>query len=538
MHAAIDGVDFRVIARGVALPLVLLLEVIAIDRGYSFRDAVAGDAPYWQAFNDALQTFVYVALYSGVAFCVLVLAHGREALLAWVAANRGHRWFPWFACQSALFALVLLILPWMEVGAPRAPWALFGAWLAACASLLACAAIAIAPVSFWREQISRHAPNLVAALVAGASIYAAVSLSRESWHQLSGATLDASYWILSLYEPNAAADVGARVLGAGTFEVVIDAPCSGYEGMGLVLGVLGFYVFAFRKELRFPHVLVLLPLGALTIWLLNAVRLALLVSIGAHISPDLALQGFHSQAGWIFFLLVTISLVVVAHRTPALRAGPRAPAQFDPAIHLAAALLVPFAALMASRIVGSIFGQAPNWAMVLAMALPATALFAYRHEISEQMGRVDIEAVALGAAVGAFWIVTDAWSSYGHTLGRWLEIQSPPAAGAWIVLRLVGFALVVPFAEELAFRGYLHRALIGRHFDKVAPHAFSWLAFIGTSVLFGLLHQRWLSGAVAGSVFAVALYRSKSLAGPITAHVVANALIAFYAVAMEHWELL
>lgn len=538
MNAATSSADLRVITRGVVLSLVLLAEIVAIDGGYSFRSAVAGDAPLWQFANEALQTLVYVTLYSGLAFCVLALAHGREVLGDWVASNRDHAWLPWFIRQSMLFALVLLVLPWIEVGAEQAPWTLFSIWFFACASMAVCAALAIAPLSFWREQGAKHAPNVVAALVAGISIYAAVNLSRESWSLLADATLSASHWILSLYEPEAFADGASRVLGAGDFEVVIDAPCAGYEGMGLVLGVLGFYIFAFRRELRFPHVLALLPVGVAAIWLLNALRLALLVSIGAHVSPDIALQGFHSQAGWIFFLLVTISLMVIAHRTPTLRAGPRAPSQSDPAIYLAAALLIPFAALMASRIVSSIFGEGPNWPSVLAIALPATALLAYHREIGKQLGRIGLEPIALGAAVGAFWIVTHTSNAYGHALGRWLELQPAPAAGAWIVLRVIGFALIVPFAEELAFRGYLHRALTSRRFEKVPPHTFSWLAFIGTTVLFGAMHQRWLSGAVAGAVFAIALYRSKSLAGPITAHVVANAVIAFYAVAMEHWDLL
>ena len=538
MNAAASSADFRVITRGVILSLVLLAEVVAIDGGYSFRSAVAGEAPLWQFVNETLQTFVYVTLYSGMAFCVLALAHGREVLSAWVGASRGHMWLQWFIRQSTLFALVLCILPWIEARTEQAPWALFSIWFFACAAMTACAALAIAPLSFWREQGATHAPNVVAALAAGVSIYAAVNLSRESWSMLADATLSASHWILSLYEPDAFADAGSRVLGAGAFEVVIDAPCAGYEGMGLVLGVLGFYMFAFRKELRFPHVLLLLPIGVAAIWVLNALRLALLVSIGAHISPDLALRGFHSQAGWIFFLLVTISLMVFAHRTPALRAGAQPALATDPAIKLAAALLIPFAVLMASRIVASIFGEGPSWPTVLAIALPATALVIYRAEIGRQLGRISLEPIALGAAVGAFWIVTHSYDPSGHALGRWLELQPAPAAGAWIVLRVIGFALIVPFAEELAFRGYLHRALTGRRFEKVAPHAFSWLAFVVTTVLFGALHQRWLSGAVAGAVFAVALYRSKSLSGPITAHVVANSVIAFYAVALEHWDLL
>ncbi|HRO04082.1 MAG TPA: CAAX prenyl protease-related protein, partial [Terricaulis sp.] len=105
-------------------------------------------------------------------------------------------------------------------------------------------------------------------------------------------------------------------------------------------------------------------------------------------------------------------------------------------------------------------------------------------------------------------------------------------------LRIFGFALIVPIAEELVFRGYLHRALVSRRFEEAAPAAFSWAAFLITSLVFGAMHGRWLAGALAGAAFALTLYRSRSLAGPIAAHIAANALIAGYVLATERWEML
>jgi exosortase E/protease (VPEID-CTERM system) len=231
--------------------------------------------------------------------------------------------------------------------------------------------------------------------------------------------------------------------------------------------------------------------------------------------------------------------MAMAHGTVWLRAQTgRVVVAQDPALRLAAALLIPFAALMAARIVGSVFGDDPNWASVVAVALPAVALVTYRRAISTQLSRIGVEPILLGLAVGALWIVTQRVSAEGVHLERWLTAQPPLAAGAWVVLRILAFALVVPIAEELVFRGYLHRALIARRFETVSPNTFTWLAFIATSVLFGAMHGRWLSGALAGVVFAIALYRSKSLTGPIAAHIAANGLIALYAVTAERWDLL
>src|SRR5690606_29514114 len=43
-------------------------------------------------------------------------------------------------------------------------------------------------------------------------------------------------------------------------------------------------------------------------------RIAVLVSIGAHISPEMAVRGFHSQAGWIAFLGVALGLMALSRR--------------------------------------------------------------------------------------------------------------------------------------------------------------------------------------------------------------------------------
>jgi len=139
--------------------------------------------------------------------------------------------------------------------------------------------------------------------------------------------------------------------------------------------------------------------------------------------------------------------------------------------------------------------------------------------------------------VGLLWVLTEP-AGEANGLGAWLAGEPTSAAGAWLALRLIGFVLVVPVIEELVFRGYLHRALVGRRFESVAPAAFSWAAFLITSLLFGAMHGRWLAGALAGAAFAVALYRSKSLSGPVAAHVAANGFIAAWALAAQRWELL
>jgi CAAX prenyl protease-like protein len=59
-----------------------------------------------------------------------------------------------------------------------------------------------------------------------------------------------------------------------------------------------------------------------------------------------------------------------------------------------------------------------------------------------------------------------------------------------------------------------------------------------SSVVFGILHSAWLAGSIAGLIYgAVYLYRGK-LYDAVLAHAVTNLLLAFYAMAFEHWSYL
>ena len=149
-------------------------------------------------------------------------------------------------------------------------------------------------------------------------------------------------------------------------------------------------------------------------------------------------------------------------------------------------------------------------------------------------------ALVAGLIVGALWMLRlpPAATAASVCVAVWLYALPPAAAAAWVVLRAFGSIILVPMAEELAFRGYLHRALIARRVETVAQGQFTWLAFTVSTVLFGLIHQRWLAAMLAGAAYAILMYRTGRLADPIAAHMASNAAIVFWAVAAGQWSLL
>ncbi len=148
-------------------------------------------------------------------------------------------------------------------------------------------------------------------------------------------------------------------------------------------------------------------------------------------------------------------------------------------------------------------------------------------------------AVALGGVVFALWMALEPASSSGGSrkIAEGLEQLPGVWAATWLFFRVAGSVIVVPLAEELAFRGFLTRRLIAADFTAVAPGRFSWPSFLISSLLFGALHGRWLAGTMAGLLFALALYRRRELADAVVAHGTANALIAAYVLATGSWFL-
>jgi exosortase E/protease (VPEID-CTERM system) len=436
-------------------------------------------------------------------------------------------------------AIATIIFTEHVARANEAPWMWFTAYC--CLLLLHGASLALvaAPTAFWTSLPTSAPVELILATAGATFVQLAGELARESWHHLSTATLVVAARILSLYEPDTVVDIEGHVIGLPAFRVIILPECSGYEGVGLVVAFLTLYLWILRKELRFPNALLLVPIGICAIWLLNAVRIAALISIGAHLSPSIAANGFHSQAGWITFLLVTLSIVALAHQSRFTRrrllTTPNAGFPRDRALY---ALLLPFIGLMGTTILAAAAAPNGEWLYLLKVAVVGGILWAYRDVYAKFLWQRSTFAGFVGITVGALWIATDPAQSQETPLKLWLTTLPLSLAALWIGIRAFGSIVVVPIAEELAFRGYLHRALISRNFHSVRQAEFTWLAFVVSSVAFGVLHERWLAGMLAGAVFAILMYRTGNLAAPIAAHMTANATIMMWAVGAQRWSLL
>ena len=133
------------------------------------------------------------------------------------------------------------------------------------------------------------------------------------------------------------------------------------------------------------------------------------------------------------------------------------------------------------------------------------------------------------------WIALPPALAVDGAVGAVLRAMPAGWAAAWVVCRIVGAVVVVPVVEELAFRGYLTRRLIARDFESVPLGRLTWLSVVGSSLLFGLLHQRVVAGTAAGVLYAAALHRRGSLGDAVLAHAITNALLVVYELSTGAW---
>jgi exosortase E/protease (VPEID-CTERM system) len=452
------------------------------------------------------------------------------------------RWWPFLLGHlAALVAFVrvtaFLLARDRAVLASAFPEGWFALWTATGALTAALWALAVLPLGLWLRLARRGWLELSVGLGAGlAACLIGVYLTRF-WRPLAEGTLWLAYSLVRCLYPDVICRPGQFILGTSTFTVRITADCSGYEGIGLICVFVGVYCSLFRRRLRFPHALLLFPLGAALIWLCNTVRIAALILIGSAGWRDMAMGGFHSQAGWLAFNAVALGLVVVTGRFRlfAARDADEAAAGPNPTV----AYLAPFTAVTAVAMVAAAFAGGFDWLYPLRVLTAALALWLCRRSYAGWRWSWSWPAVGLGAATFGLWLALAPLA--GATATGWpAPLAEAPAgwAAAWLVCRVLGYVVLTPLIEELAFRGYLLRRLVAADFQEVPPTRFSWPAFLISSALFGALHGAyWLPGTLAGMAFALAVYRRGRLADAVLAHATANALIAGYVLATGHWAL-
>ena len=493
----------------------------------------------WQNPFFYFRVFGLTALASAAVFALMLWPARDRAIAHWLDAQHSHNWRLPLTTNLTLFGLLLAAT--LKLGSVAASGnvpsldLMLGYNMLVAASAFSLLRIDV-PVCTLLQIACRNWQTAAVALTVGCLIRLLSYFAQDGWETLAGMTLHVVHGVLALYETDVAVDLARRAIQVDDFEVTIATNCSGYEGIALTTAFLSVYLWTFRAALRFPRAFLLLPIGIVGIWLLNALRIVALVSLGVHVSPAAAVQGFHSQAGWIAFLMATFALMALAHNSKwfsSVAARPKP--QSEPT---ALAFLAPFIALMSGAVLMAAAAPREHPFYIIKFVAVTFAVWHFRTVYRRLAWTFSYEGAIAGLLVGALWVATDPHASSGSALADWLSQQSPWVAIGWLIVRAIGSTVLIPIAEELAFRGFVYRRVIAPTFETVSFGQYSRLALAISSAAFGLLHDRWLAAGLSGAVFTLVMCRTKTLSAAVVAHAAANVVIFCWAVVFRQWSLL
>ena len=414
-------------------------------------------------------------------------------------------------------------------------------WLLAGTVAIVLAAFAFVPPRRWLQLVRTTSRAWAYALSAVVLVYPAGRLGWTLWKPATALTFDFVQVLLHPFIPHLIADRATSRIGSESFSVIIAPQCSGLEGAGLMLVFGVVFLWIFRHESRFPQALLLLPAGVGILWVLNAVRIAVLILIGDAGAESVAAGGFHSQAGWIAFNVVAVAFCVAARRVPWMTTTPpERLTRVVPAENPVAPYLVPFLVILAAGMISRAVSGSFEWLYPLRFFAAAAALWFFRHRYAKLDWRFGWFAVLVGCGVFVLWLALDRISGTHADSGIAAGLASWPgwARIAWLIFRTLAAVVTVPIAEELAFRGFLLRRLISSDFEAVGWRSWTYFSLLGSSVAFGLMHgNRWLAGTVAGVLYAWTLLRRGRIGDAVAAHATSNALLAGWVLFRGAWYL-
>ena len=243
----------------------------------------------------------------------------RESICSLEEPSQGHfGWILWLI-PNAIFSLALIgsvpaLTRWTNLASMEA-WLALRSLLAIGA--LATGALALMPARFWLRWLRENQRAFRRGIVLGLAVQGVGFAVDKLWRSASVPTLWTAAWGLRLCGRTVAVYPEKLRLVVPGFGAMISPSCSGIEGIGLVVTFLGFYLWWYRKDLHLPRALILLPIGIAGGWMLNVLRIMVLILIGTH-HRRLAVSGFHSAAGWLLFNGLCFGIVTASWRFDSL----------------------------------------------------------------------------------------------------------------------------------------------------------------------------------------------------------------------------
>lgn len=224
-------------------------------------------------YQDKKQTF----LYGSIAILVLI---SHYILKFWINSN----------IEKALkFILLFTILKY-----------LFNA------AFLIFTAISVYNLEIFKDQFSKFKKQIFPFLALITIYFFIIQLFQTLWRVLGNMIANTLAFLFRLTYDNVHLNTEAfraPTLGVNNFIVGISSECSGIDSLLIFLSLFTVLLVLDKDRLDLKRMAILFIPGIIGTIGYNILRIYLLILVGVHINPEFAVDVFHSNIGWILFLV-------------------------------------------------------------------------------------------------------------------------------------------------------------------------------------------------------------------------------------------
>lgn len=251
------------------------------------------------------QNFVNSAIFVVVAF----LLWRRKEILAFKSYAQNYRESAVFGSLAFVFFIAHYALKyWIHFNVQSAlEHTLFFTTLKLSLNLLFALflGIAIFNLSFVKMFLQRFWKDIIVFTVILFLYYRLIWWFQDSWFFFSTIVGKTLGWVLPFFFDDVVVRLSADrgpILGVEGFFVAISKVCSGIDSLLFFISLFIILVITNWDNLNKKRMAILFIPGIFGAYMLNFIRVFLLLIIAVTYSPEFAIDTFHTNAGWILFL--------------------------------------------------------------------------------------------------------------------------------------------------------------------------------------------------------------------------------------------
>lgn len=247
--------------------------------------------------------FVYGGLgYIALAMMLFFVVYTRDKLMAIKPFNKG-AWYFWpitVALVAAFYMLGTYVKMYPELLDGNA--LLYGAALHALfLAIFLSLGFAIFSIEFVKRFLKDFKKELIVCLLIGAAFYGSMRFVWKLWPYLSWGVSKIVYQMLRVF-PGDPLLVPPQSIHVGSFAVYIGEACSGVFSIFLFTSLYLLIIALDWHKLNHTKAIGLFFAAIAGLYLVNVLRVYLIIIVGALLSPELAANLFHSYIGMILFM--------------------------------------------------------------------------------------------------------------------------------------------------------------------------------------------------------------------------------------------